>query len=104
MPFSCLDPCKMVENLEPVRKDAGPKENVGAEAALDALEDAEQPKSTTDALNTQTPVEKEREMARKREQERRRREAVSICIRVEVRDLSKEHLNICCFSLTDIWY
>lgn len=71
-----------MENLEPARKDADLKENMSAEAALDTLEGVELPKSPTDALNAQTPVETEREMARKREQERRRREAVSICIRV----------------------
>lgn len=98
--FSSLDPCKTQENLEPLGKDAGLKENICTTATLDTLKDVEMPKSSIEAFIT--PLEREREMARKREQERRRREAVSVCTSVEVRGWFQEHLNISSFSLTDI--
>ncbi|XP_042339672.1 bromodomain testis-specific protein isoform X2 [Plectropomus leopardus] len=78
---SLPDSYKAETNPQPIKEDPDSPESVCTEAALGALQDAEQqkPKSPTETqpLTTLSPVDSEREMARKKEQERRRREAMS---------------------------
>lgn len=79
-PSSLPGLCKAETNPQPIKEDPDSPEKICTEATVDARKDVEQiPKSPieTQAMMTQSSVDKEREMARKKEQERRRREAVS---------------------------